>query len=85
MAYGFPVSSSITYLTVPVPRMVIPEAMTSRVMALWYSFRVTNYSLNGVDMCEAQVSKYSLTCFTVAIVVELSTMDFCVSDSGVSS
>ena len=57
MVYGFPVSSSIMYLTVPVPQIVIPEAMPLRVLSVCSSFRVTKYSLNGVDMCEAQVSK----------------------------
>ena len=59
--------------------------MMLRIPALWYSFRVTKDSLNGVDMCEAQVSKYSLVCCTVSIGVELATMDFHVSESGVSS
>ena len=55
MVYGFPVSSSIMYLTVPVPQIVIPEAMLLRVPSVCSSFRVTKSSLNGVDMCEAQV------------------------------
>ena len=85
MVYGLPVLSGITYLTVPVPQMVIPEKMLSRVPEVWSLFRVTNYSLNGMDMSEAQVSKYGLTFFTVEIVIELDTMDLHVSDSGVSS
>ena len=79
MVYDFPVSSSITYLTVPVPRMVRPKAILSRVLTVWSSFRVTKSSLNGVEICEAQVSKYSLKFFNVAIVVELVTMALHVS------
>ena len=52
---------------------------------MWYSFRGTKSSLNFVDMCEAKVLKYSLTCFTVAIGLELSTTALHVSESGVSS
>ena len=48
---------------------------------VWGSFVVTKYYLNGVYMCETQVSKYSLTCFTVAIGVDLATIDLHVSDS----
>ena len=57
MVCGFPLSPIITYLTVPVPQTVIPEAMPPRITEVWSSFRVTKYSLNGVNMFEAQVSK----------------------------
>ena len=33
-------------------------------------------------MCESQVLKYSLTCFTISIGVELSTIALHVSESG---
>ena len=52
---------------------------------MWSSFKVTKSSLNGADMCEAQVSKYSLICFNVAIGVDIVTMDFHVSELGVIS
>ena len=65
--------------------MVIPAVMLSRVPEVWSSFRVTKSSLNGLDMCEEQVSKYSLTCVAVAIEVEFATMDLHVSESGVIS
>ena len=52
---------------------------------MWSSFRVKNSSLNGVEMCEAQVSKYSLMCFNISVGVDLDTMALHVSDSGVSS
>ena len=42
------------------------------------------YLLNGVDMWETQVSKYSLRC-TFDVGVDLAAMDLHVSESGVSS
>ena len=67
-----------------VSRMVRPEEMLLRVPEVWYSFKVTKSSLNGVKMCEAQVLKCRLTCFTVSIGVELSTIALHVSEPGVS-